>query len=186
MKLKINLEKIKCIKDTFGIGKDEIYLAFFVTCTDKNNPANTKAIKALTNINYKITDGSVFEPVFESNNTRDFEFVFDTEIVNALITVSTVIYEKDGGDHYEKLKNSSFDENPQKPNVNWIQLILEIITALGNPSTIPSALFDLGKAAITFFMVDDMIDRNTKIYDKDESLINGQLEKNEIELNGCG
>ncbi|HPS12855.1 MAG TPA: hypothetical protein PLB87_06225 [Prolixibacteraceae bacterium] len=82
MKLKINLEKIKCIKDTFGIGKDEIYLAFFVTCTDKNNPANTKAIKALTNINYKITDGSVFEPVFESNNTRDFEFVFDTEIVN--------------------------------------------------------------------------------------------------------
>lgn len=185
MRIKVNLEKVKCIKDTFGVGKDEMYLACFITCSDKLNNAKTIVKKDLTTITYKVTDGTVFEPVFNSSLSKDCIFDLDEiEISNAIITTTFVLYELDGGDHYQKINELSFEQDPDRPNINWLDLINKLGNAIIDKKEIPGTLYDIAKSVISYFRVDDLIDRFTKIYENID--VNGETHKNEIELNGCG
>jgi hypothetical protein len=186
MNLKVNLQTIECINDTFGLGKDEIYFACFLTAKSASTSSITQIAKvAVTDIYYKLTRGSVISPLFFINE-KDKSGIFNFDLTNInpstdSIILTFVLYEYDNGHHYNELKKGSLIERPGS-DFDWSEIANCFINAIPDKAKMLTCLYKAAKASVAYFPQDDMIDRFS--YPIEDSYQEEKFFK--MNMKGCG
>ncbi len=186
MELKIEIPKIHCKRTTSEITKDEIYYGIIAVGGKIRDGVfymsnETTVYSKLSEITKKVKKGKTWRPVV---NDHLIEFEGDIEA----LAVSLVLYEKDRGDIYDRLKEQ-FEEIIQPERFNWDEVIDEakdliikdvndnektdfadILAAVTTrptltPMILGGFLFKVAKKVVKYLRQDDLIGSVTDSFD---------------------